>query len=103
MGGYIAASKEIINHLRASSPGIIYHNSLSPIVCQQILTAFTVLMGEDGTDVGRQKLDRLNTNSNYFRAKMKQMGLHVYGDMDSPIIPVMVYFPAKLAAVMPTR
>lgn len=29
---------------------------------------------------------------------MKKIGLHVYGDVDSPIIPVMVYFPAKLAA-----
>ena len=37
-------------------------------------------------------------NSNYFRDEMKKIGLHVYGDRDSPIIPVMVYFPAKLSA-----
>ena len=26
------------------------------------------------------------------------MGLHVYGDPDSPIIPVLIYFPAKIAS-----
>ena len=96
MGGYIAASKEVIDHLRAVSPGIIYHNSLSPIVSQQILTAFRVIMGEDGTTIGRQKLDRLISNSNYFREKMKEIGLHVYGDEDSPIIPVLIYIPSKM-------
>ena len=29
---------------------------------------------------------------------MKRLGLHVYGDYDSPIIPIMIYFPAKIAA-----
>ena len=29
---------------------------------------------------------------------MRKIGLHVYGDDDSPIIPVMIYFPAKLPA-----
>ena len=29
---------------------------------------------------------------------MINMGLHVYGDFDSPIIPVLIYMPAKVAA-----
>ena len=29
---------------------------------------------------------------------MLKAGMHVYGDFDSPIIPVMIYFPAKIAA-----
>ena len=36
--------------------------------------------------------------SNFFRSEMHRIGLHVYGDDDSPIIPVMIYFPAKVAA-----
>lgn len=98
MGGYIAASREVIDYIKSISAGILYHNSMSPVVCQQILTAFQVIMGEDGTTVGDQKLHRLVENSNYFRSEMKKIGLHVYGDYDSPIIPVMVYFPAKLPA-----
>ena len=98
MGGYIAASKEIIDYIRSESAGSLFHNSLSPIVTQQILTAFRVIMGEDGTEIGKQKLDRLIDNSNYFRSEMKRLGLHVYGDYNSPIIPVLIYFPAKIAA-----
>ena len=98
MGGYIAASKEIIDVLRISSAGTLYHNSMCPIVCQQILTAFKVIMNEDGTDIGKQKLVALRENSNYFRAAMKRLGLHVYGHEDSPIIPVMIYMPGKVAA-----
>jgi serine palmitoyltransferase len=98
MGGYIAASKEVIAAVRTSSAGTMYHNSMSPIVCQQILTAFKVIMGEDGTNIGRKKLDALIENSNYFREQMHRIGLHVYGHLDSPIIPVMIYMPSKVAA-----
>jgi serine palmitoyltransferase len=98
MGGYIAASKQIIDYLKSQSAGFLYHNSMSPVVCQQILTAFKVIMGEDGTDIGRQKISRLVENSNFFRSEMIRIGLHVYGDMDSPIIPVLIYYPGKIAA-----
>lgn len=97
-GGYIAASKEIIEYIKSVSSGILHHNSLSPPVAQQVLTAFKVIMGEDNTSIGRNKINKLQENSNYFRSEMKKLGLHVYGDLDSPIVPVMVYFPAKLAA-----
>lgn len=98
MGGYIASSAAVIDHLKSVSAGILYHNAMSPVVCTQILKAFQVIMGEDGTNVGAEKLQRLNENSNYFRGEVKRLGLHVYGDFDSPIIPVMIYFPAKIAA-----
>jgi serine palmitoyltransferase len=98
MGGYIASSKQVIDYIRCQSAGILYHNSLSPVVSQQILTAFKVIMGEDGTSVGKEKLSRLIENSNFFRSEMMRLGLHVYGDFDSPIIPVLIYFPAKVAA-----
>jgi serine palmitoyltransferase len=42
MGGYIAASKDIIAYLRQRCAGSSYHNALSPVVCQQVLTAFKV-------------------------------------------------------------
>jgi serine palmitoyltransferase len=98
MGGYIAASEEIIAHIRASSAGILYHTSMSPVVASQILRAFKVIMGEDGTDNGAKKLARLRDNCNYFRTEMRRIGLHVYGNYDSPIVPVMLYIPSKIAA-----
>jgi serine palmitoyltransferase len=42
MGGYIAASKETIAFLRLRCSGSAYHNALSPVVCQQVLTSFKV-------------------------------------------------------------
>lgn len=42
MGGYIAGSKEVISFLRRRCAGSSYHNSLSPAVCQQVLSSFKV-------------------------------------------------------------
>merc|ERR1712038_600825 len=54
--------------------------------------------GQDGTDTGKKKIDALRDNSNYFRMRLTDMGLHVLGNYDSPIIPVMLYNPTKVAA-----
>jgi serine palmitoyltransferase len=42
MGGYIAGSKEVISFLRQKCAGSTYHNALSPVVCQQIISSFQV-------------------------------------------------------------
>jgi serine palmitoyltransferase len=55
-------------------------------------------MGEDGTTVGKQKLQALRDNSNYFRMRLEEMGLQVLGQYDSPVVPVMLYNPTKIAA-----
>lgn len=96
MGGYIAASDEIINFIRNSSSGAIYATSLSPVVAQQILTALTIIAGLDGTDIGRQKIASLRNNSNYFRQKLIDLGVITLGDFDSPVIPVMLYHMSKV-------
>jgi serine palmitoyltransferase len=57
-----------------------------------------VIMGEDGTNIGKQKLQSLRDNSNYFRMRLQEMGLNVLGQFDSPIMPVMLYNPTKIAA-----
>ncbi|CBN76133.1 Serine palmitoyltransferase [Ectocarpus siliculosus] len=98
MGGYIAGSKELINHLRTRCAGIVYHNALSPVVAAQVVTALRIIMGEDGTDIGATKLRALRENSNFVRRKLEDMGMHVLGDYNSPVIPALIYVPAKLSA-----
>jgi len=98
MGGYVAGNKDVIAYLRKKCAGSSFHNALSPVVCQQIISSFKVIMGEDGTDIGKRKLTALRDNSNYFRMRLMDMGLHVLGHFDSPIIPVMLYNPTKIAA-----
>ena len=64
----------------------------------QVLVALRIIMGEDGTKIGASKLERLRDNANYVRSRLERMGLHVYGDYNSPVIPVMLYMPGKIAA-----
>lgn len=46
MGGYIAGSKDVISYLRRRCAGSSYHNSLSPVVCQQIISSFKVRISD---------------------------------------------------------
>eukprot|EP00753_Platysulcus_tardus_P007039 PLAT14791.1.p1 GENE.PLAT14791.1~~PLAT14791.1.p1 ORF type:complete len:485 (-),score=222.29 PLAT14791.1:186-1640(-) len=98
MGGYIAGSKQLIAYLRSHSAGSLYQTAMSPVLTAQVLTAFNVLTGKDGTDLGARKLRDLKENSNYFRQALIDMGLEVIGDFDSPVIPVMLYNPTKIPA-----
>jgi serine palmitoyltransferase len=42
MGGYVAGSKDVIDALRYHCAASSYHNAMSPIVCQQIITSLKV-------------------------------------------------------------
>lgn len=97
VGGYIAANRDVIEYLRQASAGSQYSASISPPACQQVISALRIIMGEDGTDIGRQKIDALRNNANFMRKRLLEMGLHVLGQYDSPVIPVMLYQPAKIA------
>jgi serine palmitoyltransferase len=55
-------------------------------------------MGEDGTDLGKRKLQALRDNSNYFRMGLEDLGLYVLGQYDSPIMPIMLYNPTKISS-----
>ena len=55
-------------------------------------------MGEDGTNIGKHKLQSLRDNSNYFRMKLQEMGLLVTGHYDSPVMPVMLFHATKISA-----
>lgn len=96
MGGYIAASEEIINYIRCTSSGSTYGVSLSPVVAQQVLHALNIISGADGTDRGYKKIKALRDNGNYFRKRLMELGVQTLGDFDSPIIPVMMYSCAKI-------
>ena len=93
MGGYIAGSKEMIDYLKSSTAGMMVHNAMSPVVCQQVLTALRVIIGEDGTTMGREITSALVENCRYFHNAMVGLGLHVYSDVDSPVVVIGVYCP----------
>jgi len=98
MGGYIAGSKQLVNSLKQMSLGSSISNAMSPVITQQVITAFKIIKGEDGTNIGKEKLRLVKENSDYFRARLKDMGCEVFGDDGSPVVPLMLYHPAKIAA-----
>ncbi|KAK9104057.1 hypothetical protein Scep_020901 [Stephania cephalantha] len=97
-GGYIASSKEVIQYLKYACPAHLYGTSISPPAAQQILSAVKVILGEDGSSRGAQKLAQIRENSNFFRSELIKMGFEVLGDNDSPVMPIMLYNPAKIPA-----
>jgi serine palmitoyltransferase len=98
VGGYMAGTSRLISYLRANSAGSCYSSSISPAACQQILSSMSIIMGTDGSSLGQTKLTQLRENSDYFRKSVTDMGFHVLGDSGSPVVPIMLYQPAKIAA-----
>ncbi|XP_047310225.1 long chain base biosynthesis protein 2a-like [Impatiens glandulifera] len=97
-GGYIAGSKELIRYLKHTCPAHLYATSISPPAAQQIISSIKVILGEDGSSRGALKLARIRENSNFFRSELQKMGFEVLGDQDSPVMPIMLYNPAKIPA-----
>ena len=97
-GGYIAGDKAIIDKLRVTNAGSIYGESPAPPVLAQISSALRIIAGEFVPGEGEERLQRLAFNSRYLRLGLKRLGFIVYGHDDSPIIPVLLYNPAKMPA-----
>ena len=47
---------------------------------------------------GLERVRQLSRNSKYFRQKLHEMGFIVFGHPDSPVIPLLLYMPAKIGA-----
>ncbi|XP_043912170.1 serine palmitoyltransferase 3 [Protopterus annectens] len=97
-GGYIAGKKELVDYLRVNSHSAVYATSMSSPVAQQIIRVLKCLMGLDGTTIGRQRVHRLAANTRYFRERLHQMGFIIYGHEDSPVVPLLLFMPAKTGA-----
>ncbi|KAF2746156.1 serine palmitoyltransferase [Sporormia fimetaria CBS 119925] len=97
-GGYIAADKDIIDKLRTQNAAMLFAESPAPPVLVQIASALRIITGEYVPGEGEERLQRLAFNSRYLRLGLKRLGFIVYGHDDSPIIPIMLYNPAKMPA-----
>ncbi|KAF8777873.1 Serine palmitoyltransferase 2 like protein [Argiope bruennichi] len=97
-GGYIAGSRNTIDHIRVYCYNFMYATSMSAVVAKQIYTSMQIVMGKDGTNEGLKRINQLQRNTHYFRQKLKQKGFIIYGNEDSPVVPLMLFFPSKIAA-----
>ncbi|GAA5995483.1 uncharacterized protein JCM10292_005201 [Rhodotorula paludigena] len=111
-GGYIAGSHELISALRLSSHAQNYSEAMSPPILAQIVTSMGSIMGPtaisivpalsrlppavmDGRD-GQDRLRRLAFNCRYLSGGLRKLGFIVYGHQDSPIVPMLIFAPAKM-------
>ncbi|KAK3334018.1 pyridoxal phosphate-dependent transferase [Cercophora scortea] len=97
-GGYIAADKHVIDKLKSTNASYLLGESTAPSVLMQILTSLRIIAGEMAPGQGEERLQRIAFNSRYVRLGLKRLGFIVSGHDDSPIVPIMVYGPAKICA-----
>lgn len=90
-GGYIAGKKDMIDYLRVTSDCSIYGEQLSPIVTTQILSCLRKI-SKDNT-----LILKLHENTRAMRDAIKKHNFYMLGDRESPIIPILIPTPAKIA------
>lgn len=98
-GGYISGSKELIERLRIDYMTNTYSESVPPPVLGQIISSLKVINGTLNPGEGKERLQRIAFNSRYLRLGLKRLGFIVYGADDSPVIPVLLFLPAKMPAM----
>lgn len=94
-GGYIAGSYELIRHLRTRNHGSVYAACMSAPVAAQAMQALKVI---GWSEEGQTKIKQLSDNSKYFRQALTRAGFIVYGDNNSPVVPVLTCEIGKLRA-----
>ncbi|KAG9534004.1 putative serine palmitoyltransferase 2, partial [Aureobasidium melanogenum] len=97
-GGYVTGDKALIDKLRVTNAGTLFGEAPSPPVLVQISSALRLIIGEIAPGQGQERLERLAFNSRYLRLGLKRLGFIIYGHDDSPIIPLLLYNPAKIPA-----
>ena len=96
-GGYIAGTHDLISYIRTHSHAHSYATSMSAPVAAQIKKTLEIIMGADGSDEGKRRIRQLAENTRYFRDKLAKMGFIVFGNDASPVVPVILLMPSRIA------
>ena len=83
-GGFTSGRKEIVQILRQKSRPYLFSNTLAPSIVGGSLKVFEIIKKNNSL------LRKLNTNTLYFRKKMKENGFDIK-DGIHPIVPIMLY------------
>ncbi|SMN18484.1 similar to Saccharomyces cerevisiae YDR062W LCB2 Component of serine palmitoyltransferase [Maudiozyma saulgeensis] len=97
-GGYIACDKWIIDRLRLDMTTPNYSEPTPPPVLAQIIASLETIIGKINPGEGTERLQRIAFNSRYLRLGLQRLGFIVYGNADSPVIPMLLYCPSKMPA-----
>jgi 7-keto-8-aminopelargonate synthetase and related enzymes len=83
-GGFISASKNIVDTLRQKSRPYLFSNSLAPALVVACLKALEII------NENKSLISTLHENTLYFREQIAEIGYEVKGD-SHPIVPIMIY------------
>jgi 8-amino-7-oxononanoate synthase len=83
IGGFVAASENVIHYLRHHSRPLIFTASLPPANTAGVLAALAVLQQEP------ERRDQLWANTRRLQEGFRQLGFDI-GPTDTPIVPVLV-------------
>ena len=97
MGGFICASKPVVELLKQRARPYLFSNALAPAVCGSSLEAIRIAQGEEGDRLRT----RLSANAHRYRTAMTDAGFTLLQG-EHPIIPVMLG-DAKLAQDLAAR
>jgi 8-amino-7-oxononanoate synthase len=83
LGGFIAASNEIINYLKHNSRSVIFSASMTPSSAASALTALQIMQDEP------ERIEQLWKNTHYAMDELRRAGFEI-GHTQSPILPIYV-------------
>ncbi len=88
LGGYVCGSRDLIDYLYHRARPFLFSTSHPPSVAASCMAAFDLLEQEP------DRIERLWTNTNYFRGQLAQAGFDVGGHTtpasETPITPIIV-------------
>ena len=91
-GGFISASKNIVDTLRQKSRPYLFSNSLAPALVVACLKALEII------NYNKSLISSLHENTSYFRKRIKEIGYELKGE-SHPIVPIMIYDAKKTVAL----
>ena len=91
-GGFISASKNIVDTLRQKSRPYLFSNSLAPALVVACLKALEII------NSNKSLISSLHENTSYFRKHIKEIGYELKGE-SHPIVPIMIYDAKKTVAL----
>ncbi len=88
LGGYVCGSRDLIDYLYHRARPFLFSTSHPPSVAASCIAAFDILEQEP------ERIERLWTNTRYFRGQLQQAGFDVGGRStpvsETPITPIIV-------------
>lgn len=94
-GGFTTGRKEVVELLRQRSRPYLFSNSLPPTLVAASIEVLDLISNS------QELIQKLKTNTEYFRTKVTELGFSVAGD-NHPIVPIMLG-DARLASEMADR